>query len=161
MVRRPVIGITAATLHVNGANRHFVSAPYVSAVHNHGGIPILIPPAPDEGIQDYLDLVDGLLIPGGTDVNPVRYGQEPHTSLLAIDDQLDDLELALITAAYERDMPILAICRGIQSLAVALGGTLTQDLPSQHPSDQRHEVRENGRDFLAHWAPFCNQTAQR
>ncbi len=77
------------------------------------------------------------------------YEQSPHPNLGRVDQKLDRLELELIAGAFERDIPILAICRGMQMFAVALGGTLNQDLPSQIPG-LRHEVREHGRQFLTH-----------
>ena len=145
----PVIGITSASFTVNGTQRQGVSVPYIAAVRDNGGLPVLLPSGRSAFVALYLNLIDGLLIPGEADVDPALYGQEPHPTV-KMDKSLDEIESALIRGAFELDMPMLAICRGIQSLNVALGGSLIQDLPSEHESAQRHEVRENGRSYLAH-----------
>jgi putative glutamine amidotransferase len=130
----------------SGVNQH-----YIDAVIDAGGAPVLIPLGLDEaGLRAIFGTLSGLLLPGGDDVSPVRYGQEPHHRLGAVDDDRDELELTLTAWALEEDLPILGICRGIQVLAVAAGGTLYQDLPSQMPTDVRHDVREHGRDYLCH-----------
>jgi putative glutamine amidotransferase len=83
--------------------------------------------------------VDGLVLTGGADVNPALYGEKPHPKLGPLSDIRDTWEVALIRAAKKRGIPLLAICRGAQVLNVAMGGTLLQDLPSQHPSDINHD----------------------
>jgi putative glutamine amidotransferase len=103
-----------------------------------------------QGIEQIYRLLDGLLLPGGVDVAPEQYGEEPHPALGDVDEDRDYLELALARSALRDDLPILGICRGIQILAVAAGGTLYQDLPQQWGSGVRHEVREFGRDYLTH-----------
>lgn len=110
---------------------------------------MLIPPVSAAVLDDYLDLIDGLLVPGGADVDSSLYGEEAHHCLGSVDPELDRMEMRLLEHAFDRDLPILGICRGIQSLAVALGGALYQDLPTQIPG-LTHELRENDRSFLAH-----------
>ena len=147
---RPVIGITSFSLDVS-CRRSAVNQQYIDAVVAAGGVPICIPLGQDdEGLDRIYSLLDGLLLPGGEDVAPKRYGEEPHPKLGDVDEERDELELALATRALEDGLPILGICRGIQLLAVAAGGTLYQDLPSQWGSEVRHHVREYGRDYLAH-----------
>src|SRR5579872_2276858 len=146
---RPLIGITALTAQLKDIRAYGASASYVEAIRAHGGLPVLLPPGNADLAENYLDALSGLLIPGGTDVDPALYGEQPHQSILKLDPELDRFELRLIRLAFDRDLPILAICRGIQSLAVALGGTLIQDLPTERPG-LSHEVREHGRQFLAH-----------
>lgn len=95
-----------------------------------------------------LEGCDGLLLTGGVDVNPRAYGEAPHPTV-ELDAARDDYELALAALAIERDLPLLAICRGVQVLNVAAGGTLIQDLPSQHPSATAHSIVEP-RNAVAH-----------
>lgn len=124
---------------------------YIDAVVAAGGTPICIPLCLDgESIDRIYGMIDGLLLPGGDDVAPWRYGEESHPALGQIDEARDSLELALTQRALDDDMPVLGICRGIQLLAVAAGGTLYQDLPTQLPSEVPHEVRGFGRDYIAH-----------
>jgi putative glutamine amidotransferase len=92
-----------------------------------------------ELIATALDGVAGLVLTGGEDVGPERYGAAPHPRLGDVDRDRDAAELALIAAARARRLPVLAICRGIQILNVAYGGTLYQDLGSEHPSSIAHE----------------------
>lgn len=145
---KPLIGIPAHTRTIDGSTWYGVRESYCAAIRAHGGIPVAIPPVVTL-VDDYVEHFAGLLIPGGTDIDPAHYGEVPHSTLLPVDENLDQTELALIRRAHDRDRPMLAICRGIQSLAVAMGGSLIQDLPAEH-TGVRHEVRENGRQFLAH-----------
>lgn len=105
---------------------------YVQQVTDAGGVPILLPPEPAT-VHDVLDRVDALLLTGGPDVDPARYGEErgPNTQRPRV--TRDETELAALAAAEERGMPVLAICRGIQLLNVARGGTLHQHLPDHAP----------------------------
>ena len=110
---------------------------YLIAVEEGGGIPIMLPPQPfDEAVVErVLDAVDGLVVSGGADVDPGRYGAErgPHTDDPRYD--RDDWEVELVLAAIERGMPVLAICRGLQILNVALGGSLVQHVPDISDAD--------------------------
>jgi gamma-glutamyl-gamma-aminobutyrate hydrolase PuuD len=101
---------------------------YVAAVIAAGGAPVLLPPVPD-GADAVLDALDGLFVSGGADVDPARYGQDPHATTDAPRADRDTWEGALIAGALQRDLPILAVCRGLQILNVALGGSLHQHLP--------------------------------
>jgi putative glutamine amidotransferase len=89
-------------------------------------------------IEPLLDRLSGLCLSGGPDLQPAVYRAEPHPALGPTEPELDRFEIALVRAAEAREMPILAICRGLQVVNVARGGTLTQDLPSQRPSDIEH-----------------------
>jgi putative glutamine amidotransferase len=91
----------------------------------------------------------GLLLPGGADVGPERYGEEPHPSVTDVDRARDEHEIALVMAALDADLPILAICRGLQVLNVAAGGSLVQDIPSQVPGALTHKVPDP-QDAMAH-----------
>src|SRR5262249_42728911 len=101
---------------------------YVTAVEHAGGRAILVPPS-DEGVEETLDALDGVLFSGGSDLDPAVYGADAHPQTSGVREDRDRSELALLTAALARDMPVLAICRGSQVLNVALGGDLEQHVP--------------------------------
>jgi putative glutamine amidotransferase len=131
----PVIGLTSylsrAQLGVWDVPASFLPAVYFQGVTAAGGVALLLPPQPvDAEIADrVLDSLDGLLITGGSDVDPAFYGQQPHPSTDKPTQYRDAWEFALLRAALERQLPVLGICRGAQVLNVALGGTLHQHLP--------------------------------
>jgi putative glutamine amidotransferase len=107
---------------------------YVDAVQRAGAIALLLPPDP-AAVRDpdmLLDLIDGLLLAGGSDMDPASYGAEPHEATVGTVPERDAFELALTRRAIERDMPFLGICRGMQVMNVACGGTLTQHLPDDY-----------------------------
>ncbi len=148
--RMPIIGITCHT-HTDSSPRSAVGQTYIDAVVAAGGVPLCIPIGLDDaGLQATYELLDGLLLPGGEDVAPEQYREERHPMLGPVDEARDYLELTLATCALREDLPILGICRGIQVLAVAAGGTLYQDLTSQVPSVGGHTGRGLGRDYLSH-----------
>jgi putative glutamine amidotransferase len=119
--------------------RSHLNATYVRAVQQGGGVPVLLPPHLGEGALAALcERMDGLLLTGGGDLDPARFGQERHPTVYDVAPLRDDLELELTRRALEEDRPVLAICRGIQVLNVALGGTLVQDLPSERPGPIVH-----------------------
>jgi putative glutamine amidotransferase len=129
---RPVVGITT---YVEPARWGYwdleaalIPSDYVNAVQQAGGRPLLVPPVED-GIEETLEALDGIVFTGGSDIDPVEYGAEAHPETFGVRPERDRAELALLTAALERDMPVLGICRGIQVLNVALGGDLDQHLP--------------------------------
>ncbi len=132
---RPVIGIcTILTDAAWGAwEERAVLLPYdyVRSVHRFGGVAVLIPPDPEpgEGSDYVLELLDGLILAGGSDIDPSCYGAEPHPKTQETVPERDRFEIALARRAVERDMPVLGICRGMQLLNVAHGGTLKQHLP--------------------------------
>jgi putative glutamine amidotransferase len=141
MGRRPVIGITTyltpARFGVWEEDAALVPAAYVRAVEAAGGRALLVPPSAD-GIEETLDRLDGLLFSGGSDLDPELYGQEAHPETNDIVPERDWAELVLLRAALERDLPVLAVCRGSQVLNVALGGDLVQHLP-EVVGDEKHK----------------------
>jgi putative glutamine amidotransferase len=102
---------------------------YLEAIGRAGALAMVVPPLPGPAIPALLERVDGICLSGGPDLHPDAYGAEPHAALGPTEPRLDAFELALARAADERDLPILAICRGMQVLNVARGGTLHQHLP--------------------------------
>ncbi|MDQ3722705.1 MAG: gamma-glutamyl-gamma-aminobutyrate hydrolase family protein [Actinomycetota bacterium] len=120
---------------------------YPQAIRRAGAVPIVIPPLDVDSIEPLLDGLCGLCLSGGPDLHPSIYGAEPHPLLGPTEPHLDSFEVALVRAAEARELPVLAICRGLQVLNVARGGTLVQDLPSERPSSVRHRQEEVG------WVP--------
>jgi putative glutamine amidotransferase len=104
---------------------------YVDAVHRAGAMALLLAPDPVhiEEPDEVLDRIDGLMLAGGADIDPTAYGAEPHPATIGSVPERDAFEVALVRRALERDMPLLAICRGMQVMNIACGGTLHQHLP--------------------------------
>jgi putative glutamine amidotransferase len=131
-VGKPLIGITTYVVPAKWSywdqEAALVPADYVRAVEAAGGRPLLVPPS-SEAIEETLDGLDALVFSGGSDLDPAHYGQEPHAETLGVVPHRDEAELGLLRGALERDMPVLAICRGSQVLNVARGGDLIQHLP--------------------------------
>jgi putative glutamine amidotransferase len=130
---RPVIGITAyaepsVSWGVWDVPASLVPLAYVQAVELAGGRPLLVPPS-EEGIEETLDALRGLVLSGGSDLDPALYGADQHPETTGVHAERDRAELALLEAALARDLPVLAICRGSQVLNVALGGDLVQHVP--------------------------------
>lgn len=147
---KPVIGITTTPFvepQVHGTfRRYLVSVPYVRAVEAAGGLALILPPQFD-AVQQLANMINGLLLTGGADMAPEIYGDsELHEATYGVDAERDNFELALFDAVMTQEKPIFGICRGIQVMNVALGGTLIQDLPSQHPgaTDVGHRQHERG-----------------
>jgi putative glutamine amidotransferase len=140
-VARPVIGITTYVTSAKWSHWELeaalVPADYVHAVERAGGRALLVPPS-DDGVDETLEALDGLIFSGGSDLDPELYGQEAHTETSGVVQNRDTAELALLEAALERDMPVLAICRGSQVLNVARGGDLVQHLPDV-VGDEKHK----------------------
>lgn len=140
---RPVIGITAyaeeATWGAWTLPAALIPLSYVRSVERAGGRALLIPPS-DDGIEETLDRLDGIVFSGGSDIDPEHYGAEAHESTVGVRPERDRAEIALLTAALERDMPVLAVCRGSQVLNVALGGDLEQHVPDRVGHEGHKEV---------------------
>jgi len=149
---RPLIGITCATHSTESGRRWFgLYQSYAKAVALVGGAPVLIPSLGAEetdSLRPLFDSLDGLLLPGGADIQPSCYGAEPHPQLGAVDPPLDETELQLGRWALDEQKPVLGICRGQQTLNVAAGGNLYQDIPTELPGALTHRV--DPRDAIAH-----------
>ncbi|MGI8801938.1 MAG: gamma-glutamyl-gamma-aminobutyrate hydrolase family protein [Solirubrobacteraceae bacterium] len=160
-MERVVIGICAALEQARWTvwDQLAVMTPwnYVEAVHRAGGAVLLLPPDPLVAAQPdgTLDLLDGLMLAGGSDIDPDLYGQPRHPLTVGTMPERDRFEIALARRALERDLPILGICRGMQVLNVARGGTLIQDLPERfgHSDHRRVSGSFEGSDHLVGLAP--------
>jgi putative glutamine amidotransferase len=141
-VAKPVIGITSyaperVSWGIWEAPAALIPLVYVEAVTRAGGRPLVVPPAED-AIDETLDALDGIVFSGGEDIHPRAYGAEAHPMTTGVHEGRDKAEIALLRAALELDMPVLAICRGSQVLNVALGGDLVQHLP-EVVGDDKHK----------------------
>jgi putative glutamine amidotransferase len=138
---RPVIGITSYAEQARWGQWNLPAAliplSYVHAVEAAGGRPLLVPPS-EEGVEETLDALDGILFSGGGDIDPAVYGSEPHPATGGVRTERDRAELALLEGALARDMPLLAVCRGSQVLNIARGGDLVQHLP-EVVGDEKHK----------------------
>lgn len=141
--RWPVVGIVgldrdldliAPTPHVT------CRRPFIDRLAEAGCLPVVIPPR-SEQVERYLDLLDGLLLPGGGDIDPSVYGQLTHPAVSWVDTERDLAEVALTRAALAEDIPVLGVCRGLQVLNVALNGTLIQHIPDVHPGLNHNDVQ--------------------
>src|SRR5262245_14179328 len=144
MAARPLVGITTYVTDTSfgawEAECALVPVDYVRAVERAGGRPRLVPPS-EEAVDETLDVLDGIIFSGGNDLDPALYEADPHPETDAVQEERDRGEMALLTAALERDMPVLAVCRGSQVLNVARGGDLVQHLPDSLGQDEHRPVR--------------------
>lgn len=140
---RPVIGITGRPSLQSSAGgelrAYLVHHTYSDSVASAGGLPMMLVPIAKDGMDDVLDRLDGILIPGGGDIDPLLYADERHETARGISQERDEFEVEVALRARSRKMPVFAICRGLQIINVALGGTLVQDLPS-HTGAHGHDI---------------------
>jgi putative glutamine amidotransferase len=147
---RPVIGICTALERARWSvwdqQAYLLPRSYVDAVQREGGLALMLPP--DESLErdpdDVLDLIDGLILAGGADIDPATYGADRHPETRGTVPERDWFELALARRALERDIPLLGVCRGMQMMNIATGGTLLQHLPESHG---HHEHRRKPGTF--------------
>ena len=145
---KPVIGITC--LHDWAEGRHRQNDTYINSISKAGGIPILLPCLKDANdIESHLTLIDGLVVSGGPDADPLYFDAEPEAGLGAVNPDMDAYEIPLIQKALELDMPILGICRGEQMLNIAAGGTLIQHIHATVPGALKHR-QEAPRHYPTH-----------
>jgi putative glutamine amidotransferase len=152
---RPIIGISCALFPRNEPLRPIVGIgqSYTLAIKRAGGLPLLVPPQPDdEALRALSARLDGVLLPGGGDIDPARYGEELLPICGTIEPERDGLEIPLARLALDEGKPILGICRGMQLLNVATGGTLYQDISAQRPDAPPHPTTDyqGKRDRTSH-----------
>lgn len=134
---RPSIGITT-----HGRNEHGridINALYIDAVRRAGGYPVLLPPG-ETRPEECFEFLDGIVMTGGPDVDPKRYGGAMHPEVYGVDPVRDTSEIALVKAIFEQKKPTLCICRGMQILNVALGGTLVEHVPDEFGETVKHRA---------------------
>ena len=127
-MKRPFIGVT--TSHDTENDRLFINSTYLRAIRSAGATPVIFPmEVSEDELRDLTASVDGVLFTGGDDIHPFLYGEETNAKCGNISQQEDALEMSLVPLVMEFGKPILGICRGIQLLNTAMGGTLYQDIP--------------------------------
>jgi putative glutamine amidotransferase len=158
---RPVIGICTSLVEARWRlweqRAALLPFDYMTAIQRAGGLAVMIPPDPglEQDPDQMLDLLDGLILAGGEDIDPSAYGAEPHPMTTVTAPERDRVELALTRRAVQRDLPVLGICRGMQLVNVALGGTLKQHLPDEvgHEDHRRVPGSFDGADHDVRLAP--------
>jgi len=154
---KPLIGITtyvepASWGHWGDVEAALIPYGYVRAVERAGGRAVLVPPDED-GIEEVLDVLDGLVFSGGNDMEPKEYGADAHPATVGTNPERDRGELALLQAALEHNLPVLAICRGFQVLNVARGGDIVQHLPEVVGHEEHREVLGEFSEHAVHVDP--------
>lgn len=142
---KPVIGVTMHTKD----SKFEINNVYIKSVEQAGGLPLCLPHIHASDVETILTKINGLLLIGGQDMDPYIYGQEPHPKLGEFFKARDESDLLIVKAAFEKKMPILAICRGHQVLNVAFGGTLIQDIESELEYPSAH-TQSSARHVTTH-----------
>jgi putative glutamine amidotransferase len=155
MPRAPLIGLTTSVTPDDepgpGPHRAHVNRAYVLAVQRAGGVPVLLPPYLDAStLQALWERLDGLVLTGGGDVAPARFGEQRHARTEAVSEARDSLELEVTERALHEGRPLLAICRGVQLLNVALGGSLHQHIPDAYPASAIDHTQREPRQQATH-----------
>ena len=144
--RRPRIGICTALEQAQwtvwNQQAYLLNRSYVDAIQAAGGLALMLPPDPlaQQEPDEWLDVLDGLILAGGADIDPGSYGEQPHAATTGTWPERDEFEVALARRALERDIPLLGICRGMQLMNVARGGTLIQHLPDDLGHEDHRRV---------------------
>ncbi|MER2089420.1 MAG: gamma-glutamyl-gamma-aminobutyrate hydrolase family protein [Sporosarcina sp.] len=145
---KPVIGITAD---VEISDKHFLNGEYVRAVIRAGGLPMIISVGIEKDVDQLIGLLDGLLLSGGNDINPMLFNEEPHSYLGEVSPSRDSSELELARQMLKTSKPILGICRGLQILNVAAGGTLYQDFHNQKEGPILQHIQKAPNTHSSHY----------
>jgi putative glutamine amidotransferase len=138
-IQSPIIGVTTYSRNELGSF-HLPSA-YLDAVRAAGGVPILLTPG-ESDLARLLNVLDGIVFSGGGDIEPEQYGGQPHHTVYAVDPERDEFDLALAKLALQSNLPILAICRGMQVLNVAAGGTLVAHICDRYGTEILHRTEQ-------------------
>ena len=145
---KPVIGISSRLLMKD--RKFFTNETYIKAVEAAGGIPLQLPILTEDTAGRLASVIDGLIVPGGSDVAPLSYGEEPVPAVGGTCRRNDRVEYALIREMERQHKPVFGICRGIQVINTCYGGTLIQDIPSQTGSRLAHHQDQNSRGEMTH-----------
>src|SRR5712691_407968 len=150
MSREPLVGVTTSITVDQNPERAYINSAYLHAVQQAGGVPVLLPPQLSKSsVERLVRGLDAILLTGGGDLDPACFGEAPHPTLYDVAPARDALETAVTHIALEKRTPLLAICRGIQVLNVALGGSLYQDVATDPGTEVQHSQKE-ARDQTTH-----------
>lgn len=147
---KPVIGLTSNLEVVHDNVSYTLYYSYTEAVIAAGGIPIVLALGNEEVIDAWLDMIDGILLTGGNDIHPKHYDADPHPELGLTTPKLDESDMMIIRKAYERNIPLLGICRGSHLINVALGGTIIQDIEAEITNPENHLDKGDRSELLSH-----------
>jgi putative glutamine amidotransferase len=151
---KPLIGITATPQYPHKLLPFDkVAHAYVNSVQNAGGIPVILPTdLSGEDVRVLRTRLDGILLSGGGDIDPARFGGTPSEEIGGVDNDRDEMEFSIVHLSVETNWPLLGICRGLQVINAALGGSLYTDIPEQYPTGVRHDTKEisSSRSYEAH-----------
>ena len=162
-MKKPIVGITAFCDCEKEKKYTKIRCSYINAVYRAGGTPIIIPPFDsNKQLKDYINLVDALVLSGGEDVAPLNYGENKVVELENINPDRDKWEISLFKEAYKAEIPILGLCRGMQLINVALGGSLYQDIEHQLNCDFSHlpldSKRRENLEYVSHEVNILKNT---
>ncbi|KRL05346.1 gamma-glutamyl-gamma-aminobutyrate hydrolase family protein [Liquorilactobacillus oeni] len=141
MSENVIVGIPAGIASIKGTPRYYVNEADINGIIKAGGTPLMIPSQAIGSLDYYLSVCDGFFFTGGPDVLPAFYGEEPHVKMGFSDIKRDRLELALVKRALVAGKKMLGICRGMQVINIALGGTVYQDLESEYGNQTEHLIK--------------------
>lgn len=145
------IGITCEVEISPNENKFYVISKYIEAIYGQGAVPVVIPASiSTKYVDEYANMIDGFLVPGGLDVKPKLYNEDPHIKVDMVDEIKDIFEIELIRKMAEQGKPVFGICRGLQVINVAFGGTLIQDIPSYNKECMCHCQDDRIRYELTH-----------
>ena len=147
MSMKPVIGITTD---IENESKHVLSNNNVEAVIRAGGLPVIIPTGIDKDVKQLCAMLDGLLLTGGGDIDPMLFGEEPHKHLGDVSPSRDIIEMALAQEMLRVNKPVLGICRGLQIINIALGGNMYQDIYSQRDVPLLQHAQKAHRHHQSH-----------
>jgi putative glutamine amidotransferase len=139
--KQPIIGISMFNGYIEDRPHHAIAANYIAAIRQSGAIPWLIAPA-EPNIEAITARIDGLLLTGGSDISPDLYADFQHAEVVDVDVARDTTEIELFKSIYKQNKPILGVCRGMQLLNIALGGTLDQHLFDKYADDVGHRAKQ-------------------
>jgi putative glutamine amidotransferase len=144
---KPIIGISSSL------NEHVLSVPidYIQAITKFGGVPIILPNLQEDAIESIVQLLDGLLLTGGGDIDPTLFNEEPHQNLGTITPERDEFEIAIIQEMMKLNKPIFGICRGLQILNIAIGGDMYQDIYTQSQNKLLQHTQLAPRSHTSHF----------
>lgn len=138
---KPVIGLTSSYEVTGESERIFLPHSYLDSIRHFGGIPLILPAEADDAELEFLiDQCDGILLTGGNDIDPEKYGETQLNDTITLAPVRDKMEMKVCDLAVERNLPVLGICRGVQLINVYFGGTLYQDIPAQLQTEVKHRM---------------------
>lgn len=154
--KKPVIGIS---MRFSSANKHFyLPADYAEAIEWAGGVPVHLSLLPHKDyLNNILESIDGILLPGGGDIDPLKYGAEPKPGIEAVSPLRDENDLTLLKLAEEENIPVLGICYGMQLINVFRGGGLIQDIEREKPNALNHQ-QGDPRERRSHWVTIAENS---